>query len=45
MESATPNPAGDLEAELQNLIDWSDEADAARDTSQCTTPIAGCHLW
>lgn len=45
MESATPSPAGDLDTELQNLIDWSDEADAARNSAACTSFLTGCQLW
>jgi hypothetical protein len=43
--TVTPSPVGDLNSELQNLIDWSDETPDIRDTAVCTTAISGCHDW
>lgn len=41
----TSNPAGDLTAELKNLLDWTDETENARVTVVCTFTTACCQQW
>ena len=42
---AASNPAGDLTAELKNLLDWSDQVESARATLPCTFTTLCCHIW
>ena len=39
------NPAGDLDAEIKNLVNWSTDAQGARMSASCTSVMTGCQLW